>query len=266
MDPQVEYCHLRENLAEASRKLLNRAQDNLPVCADDGRLVGILDQRSISLAARFAGRPLHDIQVSEVFVEDGPRCRVNDDPADVMQWMLQYGVGSLAVVDGTQRLAGQVSYATLLAASGRLETLVRLLDGSLDPLSAALPYPGWTYLTDRHELVSPQGEHRHLSLHESRLFACFADVPRKVVDRDYLMRAVCDRRWCPKDRYIDVLVGTLRRKLGECASAAKVIQTVHGIGYVFDAHVVGGKPDGRSGRSEPSGSAVWYAPSEAATA
>jgi len=39
-------------------------------------------------------------------------------------------------------------------------------------------------------------------------------------------------------RYIDVLVGQLRKKLGERAATAKIITTIHGTGYLFTPEVV----------------------------
>ncbi|MEE8042519.1 MAG: helix-turn-helix domain-containing protein, partial [Pseudomonadales bacterium] len=57
------------------------------------------------------------------------------------------------------------------------------------------------------------------------------------MNRDQLMTRIRNREWYPDDRYIDVLVGQLRRKLGERASTAKIITTIHGTGYLFTPEV-----------------------------
>jgi two-component system torCAD operon response regulator TorR len=57
------------------------------------------------------------------------------------------------------------------------------------------------------------------------------------MDRDQLMTRIRNREWFPDDRYIDVLVGQLRKKLGERASNAKLIATIHGTGYLFTPEV-----------------------------
>jgi DNA-binding response OmpR family regulator len=52
------------------------------------------------------------------------------------------------------------------------------------------------------------------------------------------MNRIRNREWFPDDRYIDVLVGQLRKKLGERAANAKIIATIHGTGYLFTPEVV----------------------------
>ena len=44
--------------------------------------------------------------------------------------------------------------------------------------------------------------------------------------------------WLIENRYIDVLVGQLRKKLDERAANAKIITTIHGTGYLFTPEVV----------------------------
>ena len=60
----------------------------------------------------------------------------------------------------------------------------------------------------------------------------------EVMNRDQIMNRIRNREWFPDDRYIDVLVGQLRKKLGERAATAKIITTIHGTGYLFTPEVV----------------------------
>ena len=87
-------------------------------------------------------------------------------------------------------------------------------------------FDGWSVDLNKRELTSPQGEHASLSAGEFQLLLAF-------IDRDKLMGLIRNREWFPDDRYIDVLVGQLRKKLGERASTAKLITTIHGTGYLF---------------------------------
>ncbi|MEX2326201.1 MAG: winged helix-turn-helix domain-containing protein, partial [Pseudomonadales bacterium] len=46
-----------------------------------------------------------------------------------------------------------------------------------------------------------------------------------------------NREWYPDDRYIDVLVGQVRRKFREYAPDKTFISTIHGTGYLFSPAV-----------------------------
>ena len=51
------------------------------------------------------------------------------------------------------------------------------------------------------------------------------------------MNRIRDREWYSDDFYIVVLVGQLRRNLGETASTARIITTIHRTGYLFAPEV-----------------------------
>ncbi len=98
-------------------------------------------------------------------------------------------------------------------------------------------FEGWTLDMNRRELVSADGERQHLSAGEFQLLLTFVDHAGDIMSRDALMGQVRNREWFPDDRYIDVLVGQLRKKLGERASTARLIRTIHGAGYLFTPEV-----------------------------
>ncbi|MDZ7670285.1 MAG: helix-turn-helix domain-containing protein [Gammaproteobacteria bacterium] len=92
--------------------------------------------------------------------------------------------------------------------------------------------PGWSLLRESRELLSPTGVRTHLSSAQWRLLEMFVENSGSVLNRDMLMAAVRGRSSDPFDRYIDVLVGTLRKKFGERAANARIILTVHNEGYL----------------------------------
>jgi DNA-binding response OmpR family regulator len=57
------------------------------------------------------------------------------------------------------------------------------------------------------------------------------------MNRDQIMNRIRNREWFPDDRYIDVLVGQLR-KARRAGGHAKIITTIHGTGYLFTPEVV----------------------------
>jgi DNA-binding response OmpR family regulator len=99
-------------------------------------------------------------------------------------------------------------------------------------------FDGWTLDLNKRELKSPEGDPRQLSAGEYQLLLAFMEKAGEVMNRDQLMNRIRNREWFPDDRYIDVLVGQLRKKLDERAANAKIITTIHGTGYLFTPEVV----------------------------
>lgn len=54
-----------------------------------------------------------------------------------------------------------------------------------------------------------------------------------ALTRDQLMDRIKNRTWNATDRTIDVLIGRIRRKLGEDPDCPQMIITVHGVGYLL---------------------------------
>lgn len=98
-------------------------------------------------------------------------------------------------------------------------------------------FDGWQLDLNKRELTSPEGEQTTLSAGEYQLLLAFMEKAGEVMNRDQLMFRIRNREWFPDDRYIDVLVGQLRKKLGERAANAKIIATIHGTGYLFTPEV-----------------------------
>ena len=98
-------------------------------------------------------------------------------------------------------------------------------------------FEGWKLDLNKRELTSPEAEVIQLSAGEYQLLLAFMEQAGEVMNRDQLMNRIRNREWFPDDRYIDVLVGQLRKKLGERAANAKIISTIHGTGYLFTPEV-----------------------------
>ncbi|MEZ5557236.1 MAG: response regulator [Pseudomonadales bacterium] len=98
-------------------------------------------------------------------------------------------------------------------------------------------FGGWTLDLNKRELTAPDGEQATLSAGEYQLLLAFMERAGEVMNRDALMQRIRNREWFPDDRYIDVLVGQLRKKLRERAANAKIITTIHGTGYLFTPEV-----------------------------
>ncbi|MFC6668768.1 two-component system response regulator TorR [Marinobacterium aestuariivivens] len=94
-------------------------------------------------------------------------------------------------------------------------------------------FEGWALDINKRQLAGPDGQLERLPEGEFRLLQALLCHAGQVLSRDYLMDAIHDREWTPNDRSIDVLIGRLRRKLGDNPSNPQLILTAHGAGYVF---------------------------------
>lgn len=105
--------------------------------------------------------------------------------------------------------------------------------------NSVLRFAGWTLDLGRHELVSSDGEAVELTSYEYQLLATLTQQPRRALSRDRILELIANRGWQPYDRSIDVLIGKLRRKLGDDPRSPSLIKTIRGVGYVFTASIEG---------------------------
>lgn len=76
--------------------------------------------------------------------------------------------------------------------------------------------------------VSVKGERVQLTLKEYKLLHTLMENPGRVYTRDQLLEMVWGADYIGETRTVDVHIGTLRMKLGECGD---YIETVRGVGY-----------------------------------
>ena len=94
-------------------------------------------------------------------------------------------------------------------------------------------FEGWTLDLNKRQLVTPENELQPLSAGEFHLLLALIESAGEVLTRDELMNKIRNREWYPDDRYIDVLVGQVRRKFRQFAPDTTFISTIHGTGYLF---------------------------------
>lgn len=76
--------------------------------------------------------------------------------------------------------------------------------------------------------VIENGERVQLTLKEYKLLRTLMENPGRVFTRDQLLVIIWGMDYAGETRTVDVHIGTLRTKLGECGS---YIETVRGVGY-----------------------------------
>lgn len=98
-------------------------------------------------------------------------------------------------------------------------------------------FAGFILNLDAHELISPIGDHVHLTNYEFQLLSALVLNANQVLDRDRILDLIAGRDWAPTDRSVDVLIGKLRKKLNQDSQEPALIKTIRGTGYRFVAHV-----------------------------
>jgi len=98
-------------------------------------------------------------------------------------------------------------------------------------------FGGWTFDLASGELVAPSAERVVLTTYELQVLSVFVRHAKRALSRSQIMDLVANREWDPFDRSLDVLIGKLRRKLGEDIRQPRLIRTMRNIGYMFMADV-----------------------------
>jgi CBS domain-containing protein len=109
MTMAVQSCTPSDNLQRAAELLWQRDCGVVPVVDTESRVVGMITDRDICMAAYTQGRQLWQIPVSSAMGQNVQTANENDSIQDVETLMRKSQVRRVPVVDGTGRLKGILS-------------------------------------------------------------------------------------------------------------------------------------------------------------
>ena len=120
MSKDVGRCLPSDSLNEAARIMWERDCGIVPIVEsrESGRLVGVVTDRDICVAAYTKGRPLTAISIAEVMAKRVVSCRASDDVRAAEEAMRQAQVHRLPVTE-SERLVGVLSLADIARATAR---------------------------------------------------------------------------------------------------------------------------------------------------
>ena len=120
----------------------------------------------------------------------------------------------------------------------RVQQIKKYQEDSAAPesLKKKILFGNWSLHVGRRIIERDQVK-RQLTEGEFCLLMVFLNNVGNVMTRDQLMNKMHGQDWYAIDRSIDVLVGRLRKKLDDNASAPEYISTAHGSGYIFIADI-----------------------------
>lgn len=119
MTRDVQTCGPEDCLATGAQAMWARDCGCVPVIDGERKVVGMLTDRDICMAAWIKGRSLHEIPVREAMSSQVVSCRMDEVVEIAAALMREYGVRRLPVVDLEGRLAGVLSLADLACEARR---------------------------------------------------------------------------------------------------------------------------------------------------
>jgi len=105
----VKSCRKGESCREAARILWENDCGCVPVVDGEGKVIAMITDRDICMAAYFQGKPLHEIPVESAMSRELWICSPDDSLAAAERTLQTRQVRRLPVVDGSRRLRGVVS-------------------------------------------------------------------------------------------------------------------------------------------------------------
>lgn len=124
MSTDLRTCTPEDSLHTAAQLLWNHDVGALAVTSG-GRVVGMITDRDIAMAAYHQGRPLHELQVASAMAKQPRTVTPEDALEDALRLMSEHQVRRLPVVDPQGRLKGLLSMNDLARESIRPKAKVQ---------------------------------------------------------------------------------------------------------------------------------------------
>jgi len=109
-------CRPEDSLNTAAQIMWENDCGCVPVVAGE-RIVGMLTDRDVCMAAYLQGKPLRDVPVALAMSKTVHTCATSDDVATAEDMMRTHRIRRLPVVDAKGALAGIVSLSDIAAAA-----------------------------------------------------------------------------------------------------------------------------------------------------
>jgi CBS domain-containing protein len=119
MEPQASACSPNDSLRVAAQIMWERDCGSVPVTEDGGRVVGMITDRDICMAAYLRDTRLGECAVGEVMARPAAACRPSDPIGKAESTMREHRIRRLPVIDESNHLVGVLSLNDLVLATPR---------------------------------------------------------------------------------------------------------------------------------------------------
>ena len=114
MTEEVEFCHSEDDLTKAAGIMWRRDCGVVPVIDNNMRVIGMITDRDIAIAACSRDRKPSEIKIGEVTNGKIISCSANDDIKDALKKMRKNQLKRLPVVSQNGALIGILSITDIL--------------------------------------------------------------------------------------------------------------------------------------------------------
>ena len=119
MTAKVEAVLPTTTLRAVARQMKDKAVGALPV-VDDGKVIGIITDRDVSVYAIAMGHDPQSTEVQKVMTREVYACSPDQDISEAAKIMEQHKIRRLTVMAGDETLAGFLSVDDIASVSGEL--------------------------------------------------------------------------------------------------------------------------------------------------
>jgi CBS domain-containing protein len=114
MSRPVQTCRSNEPLSAAAQKMWDADIGAVAVVDDKDRVVGMVTDRDLCMAAYTQGRPLHEIVLAQTMSSHLVSCGPEDSLGDALTLMKKHQIRRLPVLDGERHVVGIISLSDLI--------------------------------------------------------------------------------------------------------------------------------------------------------
>jgi len=139
MTIDVGFCHADDNLTKAVQIMWEKDCGVVPVVTNEKRLVGVITDRDIAVAAATQNRCPSSIKAGEMYFRPPKTCAMDDDLKDALKRMRKYKIRRLCVTNRDNELLGMLSLSDVLLKAGEKKSLRRLIFSTLEAIAKPAP-------------------------------------------------------------------------------------------------------------------------------
>jgi CBS domain-containing protein len=121
MTRNVQSCRPEANLAHAAAIMWDYDCGAMPVVDDSNRVMGMITDRDIAIAAATKGRPATEIAIGEVMSGNVYACARDEDVKSALKTMRRERVRRLPVIGSDGKLAGILSINDVVLRAGEVK-------------------------------------------------------------------------------------------------------------------------------------------------
>lgn len=139
MTVDVGVCGLEDNLTRAAQIMWEKDCGIVPVVDAERRVVGVITDRDIAIAAATRNRRTSSIKAREMNFAAVKTCAMEDDLKDVLRRMRKYKIRRLCVTNQAGELLGVVSLSDILLKAGDKKGIRKLIFSTLAVIAHPAP-------------------------------------------------------------------------------------------------------------------------------